>query len=59
MVNIGPEVMLPGPMNAVHSHEDGISFCVLNNAWSTNYPQFLPWQPSDANMQWRFRVTTD
>ena len=28
-----------------------------NNLWGTNYPQWYPFEPADANAEYRFRFT--
>eukprot|EP00887_Chlorella_sp_A99_P001854 scaffold19.g1854.t1 len=38
--------------------EEGVSFALTNNIWrvGTNYPEWIPYQPGDRNMRFRFVV---
>ena len=36
--------------------DKGVSFALVNNFWGTNYPQWYPFDPKDANQTYRFNV---
>jgi len=56
LVGIG----VPSPFPIPFTQPDGtkgIHFNLCNNIWGTNYPQWYPFLPEDANSRFRFVVT--
>ena len=38
------------------SENDGFAFYLMNNLWSTNYPQWYPFAPEDINITYNFKI---
>ena len=53
MVNVGASVLLPSPFLPV-TDTSLLSFYLQNNAWSTNYPLWYPFEEGDGDLQWHF-----
>lgn len=52
----GAPLPFPTPMHDKPNLAEGASYCLFNNVWNTNYPDWLPFDNIATNMRFRFRV---
>jgi len=57
LVVFGKPSGFPTPTDESPDFGKGGSFVLWNNIWNTNYPLWYPFNPEDANLQYRYRVT--
>jgi len=58
LAGFGRPVYLPAPVFSNSTDRlEGANFNLINNGWGTNYPQFVPFSPLDANQRWDFAIT--
>ena len=54
----GPPDPFPSPIHTEPDMSAGASFMLWDNIWNTNYINWFPFVKDDANMLFRFRLTT-
>eukprot|EP00930_Biecheleria_cincta_P097296 TRINITY_DN8901_c0_g1_i1.p1 TRINITY_DN8901_c0_g1~~TRINITY_DN8901_c0_g1_i1.p1 ORF type:complete len:791 (-),score=111.14 TRINITY_DN8901_c0_g1_i1:171-2543(-) len=52
----GAPLPFPTPIHGQPDLAKGASYCLFNNIWNTNYPDWLPFDDSASNMRFRFRA---
>ena len=58
LAGFGRPSYLPAPVFSNSTdRSEGANFNLINNAWGTNYPQWVPLSPLDANQRWDFSIT--
>jgi hypothetical protein len=58
LVSLGEPNVMPNPCVGPDMGQ-GVSWCLTNNIWGTNYPMFVPWSDAEVNMAFRFTLSAD
>ena len=53
----GEPLPFPTPLSSTIDTSIGPSFCLSNNIWNTNYPDWMPFDTIGSNMVFRFELT--
>jgi len=60
VISPGDPTPFPIPLDRVTGlEEEGISFCLVNNIWGTNYVMWYPFEEKDRESVFRFKMTVD
>lgn len=58
LVSLGEPNAMPNPCVGPDMAQ-GVSWCLTNNIWGTNYPMWVPWSEAEVNMAFRFTLSAD